>query len=88
MAWKADESALFERRLGKPLREQGPDCDDNKTCPDIWQLSNGDVAVIGQDLTEVFETRLPQGVAVGAGERLIVIPGSMLSNAKKDIPDA
>ncbi|MFE9061565.1 hypothetical protein [Streptomyces violaceusniger] len=46
------------------------------------------MAVIGQDLTETYETRLPEGVALGIGERLVVIPGNVLSHAKKDIPDA
>ncbi|MFI7103739.1 hypothetical protein ACIBK8_30850 [Streptomyces sp. NPDC050161] len=88
VAWQADPSALFESRLGQSLHEQDPEsCDDNKTCPDIWRLSNGDVAVIGQDLTDAYAARLPEGVALGAGERLVIIPGIMLSNAKKDIPD-
>jgi hypothetical protein len=88
MAWRADPAALFDRRLGLSPQERGPDCDDNKTCPDIWRLSNGDVAVIGQDLTEAYQTRLPNEVALGTGERLVVIPGIVLSHAKKDIPDA
>jgi hypothetical protein len=93
MPWQADPSALFDRRLGTAPRERGggdgePSCDNNKTCPDIWRLSNGDVAVIGQDLTAVYGTRLPDGVALGDGERLVVIPGAVLSEAKKDIPDA
>ena len=88
MAWQADPSALFDRRLGVSPQERDPDCADNKTCPDIWRLSNGDVAVIGHDLTETYETRLPEGVALGTGERLVVIPGNVLSHAKKDIPDA
>ena len=49
---------------------------------------NGDVAVIGRDLTTVYGTRLPQGVYLAPDERLVVIPGNMLSAAKKDIPDA
>ncbi|MGO4423732.1 hypothetical protein AB4Z54_34870 [Streptomyces sp. MCAF7] len=56
--------------------------------PDIWQLSNGDIAVIDRDLTATYGSRLPEGVAVGADERIVVIPGNMLSAAKPDIPDA
>ena len=44
--WEADPSALFERRLGKSAQEPG-NSDDKDDCPDIWQLDNGDVAVIG-----------------------------------------
>jgi hypothetical protein len=58
------------------------------SCPDIWELANGDVAVIGQDLTEAYRTRLPDGVSVDPGERLVVIPRSTILAAKVDIPDA
>jgi len=86
-AWEADPSALFERRLGKSAEELG-NSDDNNECPDIWLLGNGDIAVIGQDLTDAYRARLPEGVLLGAQERLVVIPGNMLSAAKADIPDA
>ncbi|MFI0722783.1 hypothetical protein [Streptomyces sp. NPDC021224] len=86
-AWEADPAALFVRRLGKSAAETGNSKDDND-CPDIWQLSNGDIAVIGRDLTSGYAGRLPDGVSLGADERLVVIPGNMLSAAKVDIPDA
>ncbi len=86
-AWEADPSALFERRLGKSAAELG-NSDGRDECPDIWQLDNGDVAVIGRDLTTAYASRLPQGVVLGSDERLVVIPGNMLSAAKSDIPDA
>ncbi|SHK79135.1 hypothetical protein [Actinacidiphila paucisporea] len=85
--WEADPSALFVRRLGKSAAETG-NSDGREECPDIWQLDNGDVAVIGRDLTDAYGPRLPVGVALGPDERLIVIPGTMLSAAKADIPDA
>lgn len=86
-AWKADPSASFVRRLGKSAEELG-NSDGKEQCPDIWQLDNGDIAVIGHDLTAAYGTRLPAGVALGPGERLVVIPGNTLSAAKVDIPDA
>ncbi|WP_255955035.1 hypothetical protein [Streptomyces odontomachi] len=86
-AWEADPSALFERRLGKSAAELG-NSDGHDECPDIWQLDNGDIAVIGRDLTTAYASRLPQGVAIGCDERLVVIPGNMLSAARSDIPDA
>lgn len=85
--WDPDPSAEFVRRLGRSAAELGSSDDDNK-CPDIWQLSNGDIAVIGRDLTSDYAMRLPAAVALGAGERIVVIPGSTLSAAKADIPDA
>ena len=86
-AWEADPSALFAKRLGRTAAELDKSKDDDE-CPDIWQLSNGDVAVIGRDLTAHYRSCLPDGVKLGANERLVVIPGNMLSVAKADIPDA
>ncbi|WP_225844683.1 hypothetical protein [Streptomyces sp. HPF1205] len=86
-SWEADPSALFVKRLGKSAAELG-NSDGRDECPDIWQLSNGDIAVIGRDLTAEYAPRLPEGVALRGGERLVVIPGNMLTAAKADIPDA
>ncbi|MDT3395952.1 hypothetical protein RKE29_04730 [Streptomyces sp. B1866] len=86
-AWEADPSALFERRLGNSAAELGIS-DGRDECPDIWQLDNGDVAVIGRDLTAAYGPRLPQGVAIAPDERLVVIPGAMLRAARADIADA
>jgi hypothetical protein len=86
-AWEADPSALFERRLGRSAKELG-NSEDHDECPDIWRLDNGDIAVIGRDLTAAYRSRLPEGVTLAPDERLVVIPGIMLSSAKADIPDA
>jgi hypothetical protein len=83
--WEADSTASFRRRLGKPAAELG-NTDNTPTCPDIWELDNGDVAVIGRDLTPAYTGRLPEGVHVGPDERLVVIPGNMMRAAKVDIP--
>ncbi|HEX2133314.1 MAG TPA: hypothetical protein VHH15_17335 [Actinophytocola sp.] len=84
--WEADPAAAFSRRLGKSALELGG-TDNTPTCPDIWELNNGDVAVIGRDLTATYADRLPHGVSVGHDERLVVIPGNMMRAAKVDIPD-
>ncbi|UWE12232.1 hypothetical protein [Actinacidiphila bryophytorum] len=86
-AWEPDPAASFARRLGKSAAELGNSQSDDD-CPDIWQLDNGDIAVIGRDLTSRYARQLPDGVRLGEGERLVVIPGNMLSAAKPDIPDA
>lgn len=58
----------------------------NPDCPDIWGLANGDIAVIGRDLTGSLGQKLPEGVSIGSDERLVVIPRNMLIAAKPDIP--
>lgn len=85
--WEADPRASFRRRLGKSALELG-ESNDTPSCPDIWELDNGDIAVIGRDLTHTYAGRLPGDVRVGLDERLVIIPGNMLSAAKANIPDA
>lgn len=84
--WEVDPEATFRRRLGKSAAELG-DSRGTRHCPDIWELSSGDVAVIGRGATALFADRLPADVSVGHGERLVVIPGSVLRAAKPDIAD-
>lgn len=82
--WEADPSAELVRRLGKSALELG-ETSAGPTCPDIWELDNGDVAIIGREHTADYAGRLPDGVAIGHDERLVVIPRSMLIAAKSDI---
>ncbi|MFD9406686.1 hypothetical protein ACFWBN_06620 [Streptomyces sp. NPDC059989] len=84
--WEADPTAGFKRRLGKSPRELG-NTTDNPDCPDMWELDNGDVAIIGRDLTASLGKVLPEGVSIGADERLVVIPRNMIIAAKPDIPN-
>ena len=85
--WKANPAASMVRRLGKSSHELGQ-TSGNSSCPDIWELDNGDIAVIGQDLTTAYQARLPDGVSIDPGESLIIIPRATLLAAKPDIPDA
>jgi hypothetical protein len=85
--WEADPRASFKRRIGKSALELG-DTNNDASCPDIWELDNGDVAVIGRDLTSAYSDRMPRDASVGHDERLVIIPGNMLRAAKADIPDA
>jgi hypothetical protein len=85
--WEADVRVGFKRRIGRSPREldvtkAGPEC------PDIWELDNGDVAIIGRDITDAYRGRLPVGVSISADERLVVIPKVMAVAAKRDWPDA
>ncbi|GAB3476841.1 hypothetical protein [Amycolatopsis cihanbeyliensis] len=87
--WDADPSASFARRLGRPARElDAPPTDGRTGCPAIWALDNGDVAVVGRDLTASYTARLPDEVSIRHDERLVIIPGALMISAKEDIPDA
>lgn len=85
--WEADPNADFKRRLGRSALELGG-TNATPSCPDIWELDNGDIAIIGRDMTAQYTERLPQGVSVLSDERLVVIPRGMIIAAKPDIPDA
>lgn len=83
--WEADPDTGFKKRLGKSAQELGA-TSTGPECPDIWELENGDIAVIGRDLTDSLGKRLPDGVSISRNERLVVIPRRMLIAAKADIP--
>lgn len=85
--WEADPDARVRRRLGRTAAELGY-TKTTKTCPDILELDNGDVAIVGRDMTETLAPGLPDDVSIGPDERLVVIPRGMLIAAKPDIPDA
>jgi hypothetical protein len=85
--WKANPAALLERRIGKSAKELGQ-TDGKDTCPDIWRLDNGDVAIIGTDLTGAYADRLPGDVNLAPYERLVVIPGTLFNAAREDGTDA
>jgi hypothetical protein len=85
--WDADPAANFTKRIGKSAHELGVTTG-HTSCPDIWELDNGDFVVIGSNLTQAYAGRLPEGVSVDSHETLVVVPRGTLLSAKADIPDA
>ncbi|MFD8063488.1 hypothetical protein ACFXA0_29245 [Streptomyces cyaneofuscatus] len=85
--WEADPTSPLARRLGKSPAELGT-TGGEQGCPDIWELENGDIAVVGLDLTASYVTHLPPGLSVGPDERIVVIPRRTAAAAKADFPDA
>lgn len=61
---------------------------DNGTCPDIFELSDGQFAVIGTDRTGELTSALPPDAARADYERIVVITRETLIRAKADIPDS
>ncbi|MFI0895393.1 hypothetical protein [Streptomyces sp. NPDC020983] len=86
-AWEADPRARLLRRVGAAPSDLGT-TGGRDGCPDIWELDNGDFAVIGRDLTAVYAEGLPEDAVIGGGERLVVIPRATLLAAKTQIPNA
>ncbi|WP_031477947.1 hypothetical protein [Streptomyces bicolor] len=74
------------RRIGDSPRQRGSVT--GETCPDIFELSDGDFAVIGTDRTEDLDAQLPADAARADYERIVVISRETLVRAKRDIPSA
>jgi hypothetical protein len=74
----------FIKRLGSDSYQS---CHQTVGCPDIWELDNGDFAVIGTDITDAAASKLPPTAGCGPGERIVRLPRNLLVNAKRDIPD-
>lgn len=77
-----------------PLRRIGPDphlggmqTPGLQGCPDIFELENGDFAIVGRDVTAAVIGDLPPGATCGPDERIIAIPRKTLVLAKPDIPE-
>ncbi|MFI0982829.1 hypothetical protein ACH4SP_38190 [Streptomyces sp. NPDC021093] len=74
------------RRVGVPPRERGSMS--GQTCPDIFELTDGNFAVIGTDVTDTLDGALPVDAGRADYERIVVITRETLIRAKADIPDA
>lgn len=79
-------SLRIVRRIGDSPRQRGSIT--GETCPDIFELSDGNFAVIGTDLTEDLDAQLPADAARADDERIVVITRETLLRAKRDIPNA
>ena len=79
---KASKEAQFVRRLGHKLA-----CNYTYACPDIFELADGDFAIIGSDMTHEAEN-LPPDAGCAPHERIVRIPRQLLIQAKADIPNS
>ncbi len=79
---------MFLRRLGPDPHANGASTPALQNCPDIFELENGDFAIIGIDMTADGRPRLPPSAGCGPDERIVWIPRRILVNAKGDIPDS
>jgi hypothetical protein len=73
------------RRLGLPPKSR--DSNNDGSCPDIFELTDGRFAIIGTDETDGLLDRLPADARCAPYERIVVIDRATLLAAKADIPD-
>lgn len=80
----ADGPKRIVRRLGSTPAQRGSTLGN---CPDLFELDNGDFAVIG---TVIDHTRLglPPDAGVADHEVTVCVPRALLLDARRDIPDS
>jgi len=77
---------MFAKRLGPDPHANGAKSSGCSGCPDIFELANGDFAIIGADISNEA-SKLPPSAACGPDERIVRIPRDLLIRAKSDIPE-
>lgn len=78
--------AMILRRLGTPPSQRASaECVACNNCPDLFELADGDFAIIGSDVTDEVVSHLPSDAGCGAGERIVKIPRLVLLAAVADV---
>ena len=75
----------FQRRIGPDPHANGAKTSSLNGCPDIWELTDGDFAVIGPDITTAVSS-LPDTAGCGPDERIVRLPRRILVGARAAIP--
>ncbi|MGW6021963.1 hypothetical protein [Streptomyces sp. NPDC055099] len=74
------------RRIGASPRARG--CATGQNCPDIFELSDGNFAVIGTEATAALDAELPDDASRADYERIVIVSRETLIRARADIPQA
>ncbi len=75
---------MILRKLGPPT--DAARCAGGHNCPNLFELTTGDFAVVGTDITPAAIDWLPPGAGCGPAERIISVPRRTLVLARPDIP--
>ncbi len=79
-------ATMILRRLGtSPSQRASAECVACNNCPDLFELADGDFAVIGFDVTAELVPHLPSDAGCGEGERIVRIPRAVMLAARTDI---
>lgn len=81
----------FKKRMGKDPHTLPEAIANGKSsalsgCPDVWELNNGDFAVIGIRKTSELVGLLPESAGCGPDEEIVLVPREVMLNAATDIP--
>lgn len=75
---------MILRKLGPPT--DAALCVSGHACPDLFELTTGDFAIIGADITQEASACLPPGSGCSPQERIVRVPRRTLVLARADIP--
>lgn len=78
-----DGDLKIARRLGKSPADRGSL--NNGTCPDVFRLDDGSIAIIGADRTTQLKGRLPDDAGCADHESIVVIPWDVFIAAAGDV---
>lgn len=73
---------MFKRRLCDNPHADGAMTSGANGCPDVWELDNGDVAVIGLRKTSLLSSKLPSDAGCGPDEEIVVVPGDLFRSIR------
>lgn len=73
---------ILKRRLDEVV---GRTCDFAGDCPSVWELDNGDIIIVGKNVTNEIRAQLPLNSGVGPDEEVVLIPRSVFVSTKADI---
>ncbi len=76
---------VFARRLGPDPHEGGKRTAGGDGCPDIWELDDGNIAVIGIRITGAVAGKLPPTAGCGADEEVVLVPRELVLAARGDL---
>lgn len=62
-----------------------PLCQATTACPAVFQLDDGNIAIIGTDVTEDVKPHLPKGSGCASHERIVRIPKLVLEAATENL---
>jgi hypothetical protein len=71
-----------QRRLGVAPHERDS-CTQSGNCPDVFELANGDFAIVGLDVS--LELDLPEDAGRSETERTVVVPREVLMAALREL---
>lgn len=73
---------MITRRLD---RSPNPLCQSTTACPAIFELDDGNIAIIGTDVTTALKPYLPEGSGCADHERITRVPKTVFLDAIESV---